>query len=299
MVIRENTGYMQDFEFVKNCWKDETLRRSFNELSEKTFGINFEDWYQNGFWSEKYIPYSMIKDGRVAANVSVNLMNFIWNGENRHFIQLGTVMTQEDYRNKGLIRYLMQKIEKDYEEKAEGIYLFANDSVLSFYPKFGFEKAAEYQYSKEVNFDKEKTAVLLPMKEKRDWEVLEQAIAESVNYSQLQMVDNIPLIMFYITKFMQDSVYYVENLDAYIIAEREGETLLVHGVYSKKLMELDMILEAFGREVKRVILGFVPREREGCIVSETEEEDTVLFLKGKGMQELKKHEIMFPTLSHA
>ncbi len=30
---------------------------------------------------------------------------------------------------------------------------FANDSVLDFYPKFGFKEAKEYQYSKDVTID--------------------------------------------------------------------------------------------------------------------------------------------------
>lgn len=33
---------------------DELLRRSFNELAEKTFGINFEEWYQADFLWKKF-----------------------------------------------------------------------------------------------------------------------------------------------------------------------------------------------------------------------------------------------------
>lgn len=60
-------------------------------------------------------------------------------------------MTAEPYRKQGLIREIMQEIDKDYGEKADGFYLFANDSVLDFYPKFGYRKAKEYQYSKAVS----------------------------------------------------------------------------------------------------------------------------------------------------
>lgn len=48
---------------VKNYKENEALRLSFNGLAGKTFGLDFEDWYQNGFWKENYIPYSIVEDG--------------------------------------------------------------------------------------------------------------------------------------------------------------------------------------------------------------------------------------------
>ncbi|MDE7250589.1 MAG: GNAT family N-acetyltransferase, partial [Lachnospiraceae bacterium] len=138
-------------EIVKNVRNSETLRKSFNKLAKETFDLDFEDWYQNGFWRDKYIPYSMVIDGEVAANVSVNRTDMLWNGRRKHLIQLGTVMTKETYRNRGLIRRLMEEIAKDFATEADGIYLFANDSVLDFYPKFGFRKAVEWQYSKKIS----------------------------------------------------------------------------------------------------------------------------------------------------
>lgn len=50
------------FEFKRDYKENEKLRQSFNALAERTFGLNFEDWYQNGYWRENYIPYSMVCD---------------------------------------------------------------------------------------------------------------------------------------------------------------------------------------------------------------------------------------------
>jgi len=60
------------YEIRKNYRDNEGLRKSFNELANQTFGINFENWYQNGFWKDNYNPYSVVVDGEVVANVSVN-----------------------------------------------------------------------------------------------------------------------------------------------------------------------------------------------------------------------------------
>ena len=92
---------------VKGYRADDALRRSFDALAQRTFGLTFEDWYQNGFWGDDYVPYSVVVDGEVAANVSVNRTDFVLDGEKKRFIQLGTVMTDERYRGRGMIRRLM------------------------------------------------------------------------------------------------------------------------------------------------------------------------------------------------
>ena len=96
------------YEIVKNYRANDALRRSFNSLAEKTFGLNFENWYQNGFWGDNYNPYSVVIDGQVVANVSVNRTDLVMDGARRQLLQLGTVMTDERYRNRGYIRAIMQ-----------------------------------------------------------------------------------------------------------------------------------------------------------------------------------------------
>lgn len=62
-------------DIIKNYRDNAKLRRSFNALAGKTFGLNFEDWYQNGFWGDDYNPYSVVLNVEVVANVSVNRTN--------------------------------------------------------------------------------------------------------------------------------------------------------------------------------------------------------------------------------
>ena len=60
------------YQLITDYRDDASLRHSFNRLAEKTFGLNFEDWYQNGLWSDSYRPFSIVRDGEIVANVSVN-----------------------------------------------------------------------------------------------------------------------------------------------------------------------------------------------------------------------------------
>lgn len=117
------------YTYVKDYKNNDKLRGSFNELAKKVYHIDFADWYDNGFWGEEYIPYSLVDGESIIANVSVKLMDFKMDGIDKNYIQIGTVMTDERYRRLGLIRYLMDKIIHEYKGKVDGIYLFANDTV--------------------------------------------------------------------------------------------------------------------------------------------------------------------------
>lgn len=284
------------YEIKKAYQKDEALRKSFNELAEKTFGLNFEKWYQSGFWKEQYIPYSVIKENKVIANVSVNIMDMYVNGQKKHYIQLGTVMTDEAYRNQGLSRLLMEQIIKDY--KGVNMYLWGNDSVEAFYPKFGFVPSKEFKLKKTVKNTEEKTAVSTPMETKEQWDELAKAISESAPNGVFEM-DNTGLWMFYIVNFMGDCVYYIEDLKAYVIAEISENQLELQGVFSKEKADIEQVIKAFGKEIETVSLGFTPYCKEGYTEEEISQEDSHFFVMGQDMVAFEKEHKMFPLLSHA
>lgn len=287
---------------IKNYRNNPELRKSFNELARKTFDIDFEDWYQNGYWGENYDPYSIVMDGKIVSNVSVNHMEFLQNGERKYFIQLGTVMTDESYRNRGFIRQIMDEIERDYEKKSDGFFLFANDSVLDFYPKFGFRKSEEFQYHKKlaaVSAAGPRTIGQIPMRGKTAWTLLEDAIRKSIPHSLFEMVNNRELILFYVTKYMQENVYYHKELDAYVIAEIKNGNLLLHNIFAPGPVEIGQIVKSFGNGIRQVRLGFTPMDCGDYTEEPLKEEDCTLFVKGKGFESFALDKLMFPTLAHA
>lgn len=282
----------------KNYRDNESLRNSFNELAGKVFGgLNFEDWYRNGFWNDNYIPYSIVIDGKVVSNISVNACKMNYDGRIVKLIQIGTVMTDPDYRGRGYARMLMEKIVEDYENKVDGIYLFANDSVVDFYPKFGFRKSREFQFSKAVNNDAERTAQFVPMSEKRDWDKMVQIINKTEQNAKMYMVSNSGLYMFYLSQFMQENTFYIEDCDSYAIAEIEDDTLILHAVVGNGA--IDRVISAFGKEIKKVILAFTPNDSTGYDKSEVIEEDTHLFVRGKFFDDTNDDEFMFQAITHA
>ena len=106
-----------NYKLYKNVMTDDATRTSYDALAQKTFGLSFEDWYQTGFWSETNQPYTLIDGDKAVANVSLNRMEVEYEGRVRSYIQLGTVMTDEAYRNQGLSRYLMEQVLADWQGK--------------------------------------------------------------------------------------------------------------------------------------------------------------------------------------
>ena len=117
-----------NYRFFCRAGEKPRIREGLNQLAGQTFGIRLEDW------GEDYRPYILFDGERAVANVSVNRMDFRLHGQVRRYIQLGTVMTHPDYRCRGLSRWLMERVLREWGGRCDALYLFANDSVRTFIP---------------------------------------------------------------------------------------------------------------------------------------------------------------------
>ncbi len=273
------------------------FRYSLNRLTHDIYGFDFEEWFQNGYWQDKYIPYSLFYENEVVANVSVNTMEFLIQGNRVKPIQLGTVMTEKYHRNQGLIRILINSVLEDYEKNSDFIYLFANDSVLDFYPRFGFIKTPEYGCSK--YFHRDKAAYdcrKLHMDYEPDRAILVRLIQNAYPNAKVAMINNTELLMFYCGFFMKEFVYYIEALDTAVIAEYNGNQLVIQDVFCEKPVDLDCVINAVMRiDTMEVHLGFTPSEDTSYTKEILTKADTTLFIKGKNLLGNAR----FPVLSHA
>ncbi|GIQ68272.1 hypothetical protein XYCOK13_10960 [Xylanibacillus composti] len=121
-------------------------RDSFNRLAHQTFGISFEEWYQRGYWDERYICYSYVDRDEVVANVSVSRLQLRSESACLKACQIGTVMTHPEYRGRGLSAKLMDHVIQKHEPEADVFFLFANRQVLDYYPRFGFSPVQESRF---------------------------------------------------------------------------------------------------------------------------------------------------------
>lgn len=290
----------KDYLFVKDYKDNEKLRHSFASFAQRMFGINFESWYEAGYWQDRYIPYSIVEDDKVIANVSANIIKFNVLGEDKLYIQIGTVMTEEKYRGNGLSRFLIEEIIKEWKDKSDLIYLFANDTVLNFYPKFGFKTAEEYEYLKNIEYSGDDfSSIRLNIDKKEDEKLLCDKIINSIPHSKLSMINNLDLIMFYLIS-MKDSIYYIEKYDNVVIADNEGDTLIIYDIFGENEADLNTVINSIAtKDTKKVVLGFVPKDDSSYECKLFKEEDTTLFVLNGAENIFANNKLKFPSLSHA
>ncbi len=286
----------EDYLFVKQYQDNEELRSELNRLTRETYGFEFEDWYQQGLWTDRYRPYSLLYKNRLVANVSVNPIDFIEDGRLYHTLQIGTVMTDPKYRNKGLSRTLIDIIMEEYEGKVDLMYLYANDTVTQFYPKFGFQQAKEYIYSKQYTRQAKNTFRKLDGRDREDRQLLLRLISNTRQVSKYAMIDNPYLPMFYVTGPLADCCYYCEELDLVALVEYEEDSMVVQDLFSTETFDLDEVIASLlDQKERRVLLGFTPSNTAHFYKELLEEPGTTFFVKGNNFIENGR----LPVLSHA
>lgn len=285
----------QEYIFSNRINEKKEWLNSFNELAMKTFGLSFSTV------GGDYEPYVLIKDGKVCSNVSVNQMHFIEDGIEKQYIQLGTVMTVETMRHLGLSRWLMEYIMKEWKDKVDAIYLFANDSVIDFYPKFGFVKQEEYEYTYSVVGKSERNLVRhLNMEDAEDRALVKEKYQEGNPFSRLCMVENEPIYQFYYEGFMKEQIYSIDAYGVIFIAAIEDEAIC-YEILGDTSASLSNILEIVGAyfSVNKVTLGFTPYEPNQFECQLHKEEESTLFIHHEGTTLINTHNAMFPLLSIA
>ncbi|MNO42317.1 Acetyltransferase (GNAT) family protein [compost metagenome] len=296
---------MSDYQLINDYKHIQKYKESFNALANSIFGIDFTLWYEQGGWNDKYICYSYIDGDQVIANASINKMTIIVNQTKVHAIQIGTVMTHPDYRKQGLSRKLIEHIIATYEHECDFIYLFANDSALDFYPKFGFERMQESSFSMDVahlNNRPAETYSLRPlsMSNSADFTLLTKFAEERTPVSSvLSVINNEHQLLFYFILPFHDSFYYIEEADVVVIFKQEDHQLHIFDIISTTSMDIEAILNSIIAPDTEVIrFYFTPDYAIDHMEVELipQSEDT-LFVRPL-LKELPKH-FMFPITSHA
>lgn len=286
-------------EWISDYMDKQDQRQMLNRLTRKTFWFDFESWYMGGYYEGDYIPHSFVENGEMLSNVSANRMTFLQNGVLRHYIQLGTVMTEENHRHQGLARSLMEQVLDIYRPSCDGIYLFGDLSALGFYEKMGFRMVNQYQYHLKAGLSLGNTAPgfrpLLPQEKPGYLD----ALRHSAVYAALDQVNKYSLHLFYTAGL--DNVFYDPELKCYVVLEREGEHLILQSVVCKKRYPLRTILSRLGR-FGELELGFAPLPEDADLfegVLFDGGQDYRLFCLGQKLSDIERQKLYFPLLSHA
>ncbi|WP_300669138.1 GNAT family N-acetyltransferase [Soonwooa sp.] len=284
-----------------NYQNDEKRRLEFNGMTQEFWGFDFENYYQSGFWDDTCILYSLFDGDKIVSHTTVSLFK----NESKTLLQLGTVMTDVDYQNQGLSRYLVERISEDFKGKNDGIFLFASETVLDFYPKFGFVAVPEFEHF--LIFEKNNSISKFSRKQldldnKTDLKLFENLVENAIPNSQFP-TKNKSLTFFYCFAYpemsFKDSIYYIEDLDAAVVAQLEDETLFIIDIFSKNEVNLDDVINAFSDfNFKEVMFGFTPKNTQNLQVRNYKDEDLQLFVSPDLAKEFENNPLKIHLLSH-
>lgn len=99
-------------------------------------------------------------------------------------LSLGAVATKKEYRGKGYIRVLMEHIINKYNNIP--MYLFANDSVVDFYPRFGFTRTYEKLPVYECDINNEIDTMIIGKQEETTLKLIGAFSLKRISFSELQ-----------------------------------------------------------------------------------------------------------------
>jgi len=277
---------MEELYFVKDYKQDNRLRQSFSELAISVFGLSFEEWYIKELWNDRYIPYSFHADGKIIANVSVNLVDLIIAGQKKRAVQIGTVMTHPDYRNRGLSRSLLEKVLAEYENKTDVIYLFANSEVVDFYPKFGFGEVEEDEFYMAYKHEQTASATIRKLNGKviEDLHFIKSAAQRRKSLSQMLSTEGTwGILLFYCLNVFPEQIYYMEEDEVIVICEMKENKLHLYDVIASHAVPIeDLISKIANSETTEVIFHFTPGNLSALSRRRLPKDDGVLFVRTTG-----------------
>lgn len=230
-----------DIILVSNYVKNMRMFSMLDELAQETFGITLKKWKEEGHLGDNYIPFSYVSDGKVVANVSANLYHMRVRGREYPVVQIGTVMTDPSARGRGLSGRLMRYVVSLYEKESSMIFLFANESVMEFYPRFGFSGVHQKRYvfcAEDLRAEGSGKSDFRAVSWQNE---ADRALILDISGTRIPVSDSFgltgavsPRTIALSSEDMEGSIYYSDSLDVVCCMTKDGDRLVVQDVFPRK-----------------------------------------------------------------
>jgi len=226
-----------------------------DDLVQDVFGFSFEPWFEYELWDERYESYSIIECGKMLSNVNIYKFELVVDGKKVSAIRFGAVATRKSERGKGHSRRLMEHVLSLYPDTLA--YLSANESVVDFYPLFGFSQLQTYkpEISYEIN-NSNTTAVNCDI----DDEIVEQAIQNRSMYSNMvDCLNSQPIQYFHLIMEYLENIYHLPGCDVIALATKTDDKLFVADIIAAHPVTFDEIARELPFDgIRTVEFGFCP-----------------------------------------
>ena len=224
--------------------------------------VSFEKWHELGFWESSYRPYTLIHSGEIVANVSVALMDVFFKGRNFRAAQLGAVGTLPHYRLQGLSRQLINYVLEKYQKTVDLFFLFANDSVLDFYPRFGFRPVNQNIWQANLSaLRPDFQARQLNLNNTADFKLVQNCLKNRRPMTKIFGAENYQAItMWHLLNIYPDNIFYLDSNELIFILKSTGDCLHLYEIIFQNEFDFSAVLPKFiqSQSSKRITFYFPP-----------------------------------------
>jgi ribosomal protein S18 acetylase RimI-like enzyme len=262
---------------------DARLHEAFLRYVPRVFPrADFRAWYVRGGWTDDYEAHVLAEGDEVVANVSVMRMRLVVDGCEVRGAQLGAVGSVPEWRGRGLMRPLLERVLEGLEREAELVLLYANEGVLDFYPRFGFRRARESLFELAVSLDPAASpAPRVDLDDPAQRAAWLRACARSPPPTERFGARAYgSAALWHACAFYRQDVHVLAEGEAYAVAVQRGDTLELLDVAAPRPFELLPALpRVLRRPIARIRFGFCP-ERWCPGATAVGESDDLLFVRG-------------------
>jgi len=233
---------------------DKDYQKRLNAFLTPIF-LDFQFWYDLNLWDSNYESYSIISNGEIISNICVYKSDILFNGKRCQALSMGAVATKEGHRGNGYSRLLMEHVIDKYRDTP--IYLSANDTVIDFYPRFGFERVYEKTPIAKYHINN----AVRPQKLSYDSAAVWDHVHGRINYSKkFDCLNTASINIFHIhSGYLSEDIYNIPELDTVVIAEQQSTVLKITGVFSlKEICFADLARFLPFKNVEKIEFGFMP-----------------------------------------
>ena len=256
-------------------------------------------WRDRGGWTKSYEVFAIIDSDRTVSTIGRSRMHMVINGEDWMGYQLDAVATLVSHRRQGLARQLMNWVIGEVDEPDQPIILFANNSVLQFYPRFGFRRVAQQRSVAKVTMQPSSAqAPRCDLSNAADRSRLAKLCARARPVGGRLAVRDYYWLMLWNLGCGPVTAFWLHEFDAMIAATTENDRLVIHDVIAGQLFALGQVLPALiTRPITEVEFLFDPHDWWPTTShSDFDDADSTLFVLGGEGSIIGP--VQFPELAH-
>lgn len=255
-------------------------------------------WRDYGGWTEDYEVFAIVDGGKIVSTIGRSRMQLVINGEDQMGYQLGAVATLEPYRRRGLARRLMTWVIDELDAPDQPIILFANDSVLDFYPRLGFRRIPQRRATAKVFIESSGThAPRFDPSSAVDRSRLAKLCARARPSRGPLAARNYNWILLWNLICGPATAFWLREVDALIATSVAKEQLVIHDVIATQPFNLELAIPTLITQPVTELEFILDPENwwPTPIRSEPDDADATLFARGRAST--IERPVQFPELA--